>query len=67
MRPDRCWEAYHIERTLVACQGIAPYPCGCQRCHGFRIQSIRTIECHHWRHGRDEHLMEPLLVNGKQS
>ena len=63
MRPTRLGEAYHIERALAARQGITRYPCGCERCHGFKTWSVQTVETHHRKYGRDTKLQEPLLVS----
>ena len=63
MRVTRLGEAYHAERALAARQGIPRYPCGCERCHGFKTQSVRTVETHHRKYGRDNRLEEPLLVS----
>jgi hypothetical protein len=63
MRPTRLGDAYHIERALAARQGIARYPCGCERCHGFKSQSVQTVERHHRKYGRDSKLNEPFLVS----
>ena len=63
MRENRHGEAYHIERALAARQGISRYPCGCEHCHGFKIQSAEVVENHHRKYGRDQHLQEPLLVS----
>lgn len=62
MRGDRLGEAYHIERAVAAQQGIARYPCGCQKCHGFKTQTIQVVQSHHRKYGRDRKLQEPLLV-----
>jgi hypothetical protein len=63
MRVSRLGQAYHVERALAARQGIPRYPCGCERCHGFRTQSVQTVETHHRKYGRDRKLQEPLLVS----
>jgi len=63
MRGTRLAEAYHIERALAARQGIGSYPCGCEKCHGFKIQIVQTVETHHRKYGRDQKLQEPLLVS----
>lgn len=63
MRPTRLGEAYHIERALAARQGIGRFPCGCVLSHGFKTQSVQTIEIHHRKYGRDRALDEPLLVS----
>lgn len=63
MRPTRFGEAYHIERALAARQGIRRYPCGCEKCHGFKTQSAQKVETHHRKYGRDSKLNEPLLVS----
>ena len=63
MRPTRFGKAYHIERALAARQGITRYPCGCERCHGFRTWLVQTVETHHRKYGRDTKLEEPLLVS----
>ena len=63
MRETRLGEAYHIERALAARQGITRYPCGCQKCHGFKSQLVQVVETHHRRFGRDITLLRPLLVS----
>lgn len=63
MRPTRLDEAYHIEKALAAREGIKRYPCGCKKCHGYKTQSVQTVEKHHRKYGRDSTLEEPLLVN----
>lgn len=63
MRPARLGEAYHIERALAARNGIGRYLCGCQKCHGFKTQSVKIVETHHRKYGRDIALEEPLLVS----
>lgn len=63
VRPPRLGEAYHIERALAARQGILRYPCGCEKCHGFKTQLVLTVEKHHRKYGRDITLDEPLLVS----
>lgn len=56
-------EAYQIERALAARQGIGRYPCGCEKCHGFKTQTVRSVERHHRKYGRDAALQQPLLVS----
>ena len=63
MRPTPLGQAYHIERALAVRQGITRYPCACEKCHGFKTQSVQTIETHHRKYGRDTKLVEPLLVS----
>ena len=66
MRPTPLGEAYHIERAIAARQGISRYPCGCERCHGFKNQSTHIVEVHHRKYGRDRRLNEPLLVSSQK-
>ena len=63
MRQTALGDAYHIERALAARQGIRRYPCGCQHCHGFKTQLVQIVEKHHQKFGRDNTLVEPLLVS----
>lgn len=63
MRPDRLGQAYHTERALAVRQGIRMYPCACEKCHGYKIQSVEVVETHHRKYGRDRKLEEPLLVS----
>ena len=63
MRAQEHGQAYHIERALAAQQGILRYPCGCEICHGFKIQTVKVVEIHHQKYGRDTNLSEPLLVS----
>jgi hypothetical protein len=63
MRPTPLGRAYHIERALAARQGITRYPCACEKCHGFKTQSVQTVQTHHRKYGRDTELVEPLLVS----
>ena len=65
MRPTPLGEAYHIERAIAARQGISRYPCGCERCHGFKSYSTHRVEVYHRKYGRDRRLNEPLLVNSQ--
>ena len=62
MRPDPLGQSYHIERALAARQGIRRYPCGCEKCHGFKTQTVEVVETHHRKYERDNKLIEPLLV-----
>lgn len=63
MRETRLGNAYHIERALAVRQGIPRYPCGCEKCHGFKTQTVEVVETHHIKYGRDQRLNEPLLVS----
>lgn len=63
MRPNDIGQAYHMERAIAAGQGISRYPCGCELCHGFKIQSLKVVETHYRKYGRDRNLLQPLLVS----
>jgi len=67
MRESRLGQAYHVERALAARQGIRRYPCGCEKCHGFKVQATEVVESHHRKYGRDRKLEEPLLRNSGAS
>ena len=49
------------EKEIAAEQNLSSYPCPCSKCHGGHRKTLRTIEDHRERYGRDQLLMYSIL------
>ena len=49
------------EKELAAEQRLSSYACPCTKCHGGRRRTLKTIDNHRQKYGRDEHLMYSIL------
>ena len=49
------------EREIASDQNLTSYPCPCNKCHGGHRRTLKTIENHREKYGRDEHLTYSIL------
>ena len=49
------------EKEVANEQRLSAYFCSCKKCHGGRRQTLRSVDIHRERYGRDEHLMFSML------
>ena len=49
------------EKQLATEQNLTYYPCPCSKCHGGHRRTLKTIDYHREKYGRDQHIMHSIL------
>ena len=49
------------EREIAGEQNLTSYPCPCRKCHGGHRRTVKTIDNHRDKYGRDPHLTYSIL------